>query len=556
FHAFPPRSTQASPAGHTSGGAEDPITLTALSSVVSTLVQKVNTLETKLKAHKKLFQDVVGKLVKKVKAMEVKLKTKKRKVAVSDSDQEEGGEQAVDLDALIALANAVVTVDSNVTPGGPSNNPAASSHIPTDAPTGGDFAPAHSTSPSRDPFKGKGVAEPSSSVSKRTKKRQDAIYAKQLEQEGAMSASQRKTRQEEVLSSVKHYSDADWIDIMAQVHADASLSSELLGADVNDDNFTERMVALINQRKRTFAEQTAKEKRNRPMTPAQQREYMRVFVKNQSTTIYSTGWSMKYVKSLADEQLTAEFEKIRMAVIDIKSNELRRTLKRAGEALEPDTSKKQKSTEAPIPYVPDVPQPPVVSSPKSSGTRRKSLSRSHEAPILWSALAGWEVISTPLGEINALYRSDQSTKHFTTLREILHMVDRQDLLKLYGMVVTYYENHLVAGAGLMLWGDLQVLMDSQEGGKGSFVWNHQSLWQIRSWRLYTLSNVHVLETVSGEVLYMFADVSYPLSVKLMERMLKHKLEIDKDVVGNDMTTAEQLIRFIKNQIAAAQVSPV
>ncbi|GJV41157.1 hypothetical protein Tco_0472860 [Tanacetum coccineum] len=51
---------------------------------------------------------------------------------------------------------------------------------------------------------------------------------------------------------------------------------------------------------------------------------------------------------------------------------------------------------------------------------------------------------------------------------------------------------------------------------------------------------------------MFADVSYPLSVKLMERMLKHKLEIDKDVVGNDMTTAEQLIRFIKNQIAAAQ----
>ncbi|GJQ96133.1 ribonuclease H-like domain-containing protein [Tanacetum coccineum] len=282
-------------------------------------------------------------------------------------------------------------------------------------------------------------------------------------------------------------------------------------------------------------------------------------------------------------QLKAEFEKIRMAVADLKSQELRRTLKRAGEALEPDTLKKQKSTEVPIPSVPDVPQPPVVSSPKSSGTRRKSLGRSRitkpksilteldleaddktfikvvsdedsedEAPILWSAFAGWEVISTPLGEINALYMMDQTTKHFTTLREILHMVDRQDLLKLYGLVVKYYENHPVAGAGLVLWGDLQVLMDSQEGGTGSFVWNNQSHWQIRSWRLYTLSNVHVLETVSGEVLYMFVDVSYPLSVKLMERMLKHKLEIDKDVVGNDMTTAEQLIRFIKNQIAAAQ----
>ncbi|GKG27391.1 hypothetical protein Tco_0403094, partial [Tanacetum coccineum] len=110
--------------------------------------------------------------------------------------------------------------------------------------------------------------------------------------------------------------------------------------------------------------------------------------------------------------------------------------------------------------------------------------------------------------------------------------------------------------GLVLWGGLQVLMDSQEGGKGSFIWNNQSHSQIRSWRLYTLSNVHVLETIFGDVLYMFVYVSYPLSVKLMERMLKHKLEIDKDVVGNDMTTAEQLMWFIKNQIAAAQVSPV
>ncbi|GKA62059.1 hypothetical protein Tco_0761578 [Tanacetum coccineum] len=146
----------------------------------------------------------------------------------------------------------------------------------------------------------KGVAKPSSPVSVRTKKqladerlseieaerlealekeryekekakiaRQDAIYAKKLEQEVEMSASQRETRQSEVFSSAKHYSDADWIDIMAQVHANACLSSKLLGADVNDDNFAERMVALINQRKRAFAEQMTTEKRDKPMTLAQ-----------------------------------------------------------------------------------------------------------------------------------------------------------------------------------------------------------------------------------------------------------------------------------------------
>ncbi|GJZ65821.1 hypothetical protein Tco_0622517 [Tanacetum coccineum] len=70
FHASPPRSTQAPPVGHTSGGAEDLITPTAVSSVVSTLVQKVNSLETELKDTKKLFKDVVGMLVKKVKAMD------------------------------------------------------------------------------------------------------------------------------------------------------------------------------------------------------------------------------------------------------------------------------------------------------------------------------------------------------------------------------------------------------------------------------------------------------------------------------------------------------
>ncbi|GKD23623.1 hypothetical protein Tco_1225326, partial [Tanacetum coccineum] len=129
FHASPPRSTQAPPAGHTSGGAEDLITLTAMSSVVSTLVQKVNSLETKLKDTKKLFKDVVGKLVKKIKAMEVKLKTKKRKVAsmIIPTDIPPGG---------ASISHIPTDVPTDVSPGG-----ASSSHIPTDVPTTG-VAPA------------------------------------------------------------------------------------------------------------------------------------------------------------------------------------------------------------------------------------------------------------------------------------------------------------------------------------------------------------------------------------------------------------------------------
>ncbi|GJU84581.1 hypothetical protein Tco_1292127, partial [Tanacetum coccineum] len=51
------------------------------------------------------------------------------------------------------------------------------------------------------------------------------------------------------------------------------------------------------------------------------------------------------------------------------------------------------------------------------------------------------------------------------------------------------------------------------------------------------------------VLHMFVDKRYPLSVNLIERMLEHQLEICRDTVGNELTTAVQLIVFLKKQIS-------
>nr|GEX67138.1 hypothetical protein [Tanacetum cinerariifolium] len=106
------------------------------------------------------------------------------------------------------------------------------------------------------------------------------------------------------------------------------------------------------------------------------------------------------------------------------------------------SSRMKKSTEAPIPFVPEVPQSPVVSSHTSSGPRRKSLARKH--------------LTKPKSTLQELdLDADaqtfiKSTKHLTTLRQIFHMVDRQDLVKLYGLVVQYYDTHPVAGVGLIL----------------------------------------------------------------------------------------------------------
>ncbi|GJZ43078.1 hypothetical protein Tco_0590333 [Tanacetum coccineum] len=172
-----------------------------------------------------------------------------------------------------------------------------------------------------------------------------------------------------------------------------------------------------------------------------------------------------------------------------------------------------------------------------------------DTPVNLFAVVDWELLPTGLGWINVLYRKDNSRKCFTSLREILHLVTRVDLMTIYGRVMTFYQDKQAEGVGLVLWGDLKVLIDSPEVNDGSEVWKNQNTWNIQSWKLYSYSGVHVLEIVGGLVIHMFVDKKYPLSVNLIERMLDHQLEICQETVGNELTTAVQLIAFLKKQIA-------
>ncbi|GJT67312.1 putative ribonuclease H-like domain-containing protein [Tanacetum coccineum] len=392
FDISPPRSTEAPPAGTTSGGAEDPDKLTALCSLVNSLVQKIDSQASDLKAHKLVFKEVVGKLVKKVKELEDKLKGRKRKFVMTESDIEEEEEQ--DVDPLIKLAKAAATAaDDSAVPTGGSNEDdiPPSSSIPSDAFAGGSAIPPDVTTGPTDAPSDKGKSpmleeEPpvrERSFRQREEDRLGAEAARRLyEEEQAEQArereEQKQKRQKDVLESAKYYTDADWNEIMSQVHANQGLSADLLGPDVNEDNFAARMVALIAERRRKFAAQRFQDKRNKPMTYAQQRDYMRTFVKNQSSTIYTTGWTMKHVRSFSDDQLKDEFDKIRHALANLQSQHLRRSLKRQGADLEQPDSKKSKSTEpqkTSVPaasrpssggLIPDVHQSPFVDTPPAT----------------------------------------------------------------------------------------------------------------------------------------------------------------------------------------------
>ncbi|GJQ92330.1 putative ribonuclease H-like domain-containing protein [Tanacetum coccineum] len=530
FQTLPPRSTQAPPEGTTSGGAEDLEKLTALSTLVSTLVQKVNTQESELNAHKLLFKEVVGKLVKKVKLLEDKLKGRKRKFVMTDSDKEEDAEQ--DVDPLIKLAKAAATaVATSAVPTGGSHDAdiPPSSYITSDEFAGGSDVPAGATTgPSADPSKkGKSpLLEEDPPVRERTFRQQEEdrlgeeAARRMYEEEQAELEREReemlRKRQQDVLNSAKYYTNSDWTDIMGQVHANQGLTADLLGPDVNEDNFAERMVALIAKRRREFAAQRFQDKRNKLMTYAQQKAYMRTFVKNQSSTIYTTGWTMKHVKSFSDDQLKTEFDKIRAAVAELKSLNIKRSLKRPGADLEQASSKKSKPTEAPQSSVPDESQQPSVEVPSQKATK--------------------EDVEVPSNTASTAQHTDGDPE-----------AEHKMCIKYASDVDSAFDDD--TPVNLHAIGDLKVLIDSPEVNDGSDVWKNQHTWIIQSWKLYSYPGIHVLETVSRLVIHMFVDKKYPLSVSLIERMLNHQLEICHDTVGNELTTAVQLIAFLKKQIS-------
>ncbi|GJY72499.1 hypothetical protein Tco_0476202 [Tanacetum coccineum] len=311
------------------------------------------------------------------------------------------------------------------------------------------------------------------------------------------------------------------------------------------------MVALIAKRTREFVVQRFKDKLNKPMTYAQQKAYMRTFVKNQSSTIYTTGWTMKHVKSFSDDQLKTEFDKIRTAAADLQSQTIMRSLKRPSADLEQPSSKMLLLTVFPRKKqgIPDAPvQAPSTiastaqhtgSSPKKVGTRKKRIGRKGFHP-------SHSTIPIEDGDPEAehkmciMYASDADTPV-----NLFCVVDWELLPTGLGWI----NDKQAEGVGLVIWGDLKVLIDSPKVNDGSEVWKNQNTWNIQSWKLYSYSGVHVLEIVGGIVIHMFVDKKYPLSVNLIEQMLDHQLEICQDTMGNELTTAVQLIAFLKKQIA-------
>nr|GEX63773.1 hypothetical protein [Tanacetum cinerariifolium] len=342
------------------------------------------------------------------------------------------------------------------------------------------------------------------------------------------------------------YTEADWLDLLAKIATNSALSKQLLGDDVTEENMNERLGILLLH-----------------------------FVKNSSASVYNQGWTMKKVKALIIAQLRLEFEYIQKHLERSNLLNFRLSTFHPKPTLDASPAKRATQRAPPVPAVSLQDHAGVLAAPSipadvSLPAATSSAPADIPVPAVSIAYAAVSVPVEPMVHPAESHMDDPFTapehgsfepivnapppsssrhrrKHIAKKR-VTSIVDVADAAmikvdsdsdsdddplpyapyRLLCAVDALYQSEEPDTFALLLWGDLHVLFQSLDDKDALHLWRTQDSWRIRSWRLYQRAQVHVLEMVDGRVIHMFVDVSYPLSVGTLERMLKHGLEVTKN----------------------------
>ncbi|GJW99292.1 hypothetical protein Tco_0183206 [Tanacetum coccineum] len=281
----------------------------------------------------------------------------------------------------------------------------------------------------------------------------------------------------------------------------------MLGSELQGEDFAKKMVDLVNQRKKYFAEERARAKRNKPM------EFDKL---------------VKQVESFAPINFEAT----------------KASLKRFGEELQTKTPKRLKDDEAKD----DEPT-------KKSGKRRKQMARrglhtnidkddsegSDEVSEQDDSVTGTKIPINPVpvamktpsiatytiikqGEKGAyqIVREDGTDIVYINFGAMLKAISRDDLTELYRIVMNRYgmdgpEDELEK----VFWKYLKNMFE--EPLSTDPIWSELGQQRIISWRYYESCRVHCLNLESMDI-YMLIERTYPLSAEMCKAMLDKKLQ--------------------------------
>ncbi|GJT18095.1 hypothetical protein Tco_0876801 [Tanacetum coccineum] len=369
----------------------------------------------------------------------------------------------------------------------------------------------------------------------------DALLAKRMAEEEELTE-QQKQRRAQVQFEAHHYIDEDWDLIRAKIEANAELSKSVLGSDLQEEDFAKKMVELVNQRKKHFAEERARAKRNKPMTQSQLRIYMMNFLKNQGT------WKLTQLKKLSFEEIKEEFEKLVKKIesfVPMNFKATKASLKRSGEELQTKSAKRLKSEEA-----------KERESVKKIGKRKKQIARKglntektaeDESkkdmdtsekddptsstnipinPVLVAtkppSIANYKIIKQGKKGVYQIVRENGADKVYINFGAMLKDISRDDLTELFRIVMQRYG---MTGPEdvyeKVFWGYLKIMFDAPLST--DTIWSLPGQQRIISWRYYDMCRVHYLN-LDSEDIYMLTERSYPLSAEVCKAMLDKKLQ--------------------------------
>ncbi|GKB41879.1 hypothetical protein Tco_0886821 [Tanacetum coccineum] len=391
-------------------------------------------------------------LVDRVKTLEVSLKRKTKRVLLSDSKEEETeakGRKTHDLDPLVSLVQELVTPSKTV-------NASGEEQVEDISPTTLEAA---------------------------------AILTKVQKIKSVDKGKRYKRR--------KSSKDLCTVLFRTKLEANAELKESVLGKDLTIEDYAKRMVELANQRRKHFAEERARAKRNKPMTQTQLKNYMSNFLKNQGT------WKLTQLKKLNFEEVRAEFKKLVKQLdtyVPMNFEATKESLKRFGEELQTKTAKKLKFDDEGT-KIPINPVPVATKSP---------------------SIANYKIIKQGRKGVYQIVRENGTDMVYISFGAMLTDISRDDLTELYRIVMKKHGmNEPEDEFEKVLWEYLKNMFE--EPLSTDSIWSLPGQQRIICWRYYDACRVHCLNLESADV-YMLIERKYPLSAEVCKAMLDKKLQ--------------------------------
>ncbi|GJU33827.1 hypothetical protein Tco_1182181 [Tanacetum coccineum] len=218
--------------------------------------------------------------------------------------------------------------------------------------------------------------------------------------------------------AAQSFTEEEWENIRARVEADEELTQRLQAEErykYNEVNQAKMLVDLINQRKRYFAAQKAKAKRNKPMTQAQQRNYMMNYIKHMGSH------TLQQLKRYSFDELKELFET---------------TMKNANTFVSMETEDKGRASE----LAAGSSQAQITNSAEVGSSKRGAeVGLDHEVPVeefyiealhVKYLIIDWEVYSEDTRRYWKIIRVGNHTEVYQIFADMLKKFNRDGMVKL------------------------------------------------------------------------------------------------------------------------------